>query len=328
MAIGTKMNLLEVSKRVDAGGKVQAVAEVLTQTNEILLDLPFEECNDGSGHIGTTRSGLPTVTWTQLNYGVQPSRSTVVQIKDSCGMLEAYSEVDKRVIERAKNPQEIRFQEDVAFLEAMNQEMASTLFYGNVATDTKKFTGLAPRFNSTSAASGSNIVSAGGSDSGGMTSIWLCGWGPHSGYALYPQNSKAGFTHEDKGQVTLEDTNHGKYEGYRSHYKWDIGFHVRDWRYFVRIANIDVSALTKNAATGADLVDLMAQATELLPNLNLVNPVFYCNQTVKSYLRRQLANKSNLALSLDQAAGKTVMSFDSIPVRRCDKLVNTEATVA
>ena len=44
--------------------------------------------------------------------------------------------------------------------------------------------------------------------------------------------------------------------------------------------------------------------------------------------RARLHDAANLALSLDQAAGKTVMSFDSIPVRRCDKLVNTEATVA
>lgn len=328
MAIGTKMNLLDIAKRVDPSGKTLPIAEALTQMNEILLDLPFEECNDGSGHIGVTRVGLPSVTWTQLNYGVQPSKSVTAQIKDGCGMLEAYSEVDKRVIERAKDPNSVRLQEDIAFLEAMNQEMASKMFYGNIATDPKGFTGLAPRFNLKSAASGANIVDAGGADSGGMTSIWLCGWGPQSGYALYPQNSKAGFTHEDKGQVTLLDAANGKYEGYQSHYKWDIGLHIRDWRYFVRIANIDVSELKKDATAGADLVDLMAQAVELLPNLNLVNPVFYCNQTVKSMLRRQLSNKENVSLSLDTAGGKSVMAFDNIPVRRCDKLVNTEATVS
>ena len=327
-AIGTKMTLLDIAKRVDPAGKVQAIAEVLTQTNEILTDLPFEECNDGTGHIGTTRTGLPSVTWTQLNYGVQPSKSTTAQIKDTCGMLEAYSQVDKRVVERASSPQEIRFQEDVSFLEAMNQEMASKLFYGNVAVDAKTFTGLSPRFNSLSAASGANIVSGESSDSGGSTSIWLAGWGPHSGYALYPKNSKAGFSHTDLGEVTLEDAAHGLYQGFRSHYKWDIGLHIRDWRYFVRIANIDVSALTKDASAGADILDLMSQAVELLPNLNLVKPVFYCNGTIKSFLRRQLMNKENVFLSVAEAAGKHVMSFDDIPVRKCDKIVNTEAVVA
>lgn len=327
-AIGTKLTLLDIAKRVDPAGKTLPIAEVLTQMNEILLDIPFIECNDGSGHIGSIRTGLPAATWTQLNYGVQPSKSTTAQIKDTCGMLEAYSQIDKRVLDRAKDKNEVRAQEDVAFLEAMNQEMASALFYGNVATDPKKFTGLAPRFNSLAAASGANIVNAGGADSGGMTSIWLCGWGPLSGHALYPQNSKAGFEHQDLGEVTLEDAAGGLYQGVRGHYKWDMGFHIRDWRYFVRIANIDVSALTKDAASGADLVDLMAQAVEKLPNLNLVNPVFYCNQTIKSYLRRQIKNTENVSLSLDEVAGKKVLSFDGIPVRKCEKLVDTEATVS
>ncbi len=43
--------------------------------------------------------------------------------------------------------------------------------------------------------------------------------------------------------MTLEDANGGKYEGYRTHYKWDNGLALRDWRYVVRIANIDVSNL-------------------------------------------------------------------------------------
>jgi hypothetical protein len=117
-------------------------------------------------------------------------------------------------------------------------------------------------------------------------------------------------------------------EAYRSHYKWNCGLSVRDWRYVVRICNIDVSTLTKNAASGSDLIDLIVQAIEVLPNLKMGKPAIYCNRTVKSFLRRQIGNKVAANLSLDTAMGKTVMSFDGIPVRRCDAILNTEATVS
>ena len=59
----------------------------------------------------------------------------------------------------------------------------------------------------------------------------------------------------DKGQVTVEDasngSNTGRYEAYRTHYRMDAGLCLRDWRYVVRIANIDKCALTKDASSVA-----------------------------------------------------------------------------
>ena len=69
---------------------------------------------------------------------------------------------------------------------------------------------------------------------------------------------------------------------------------------------VDTSALTKNAATGTDLIDQMVQALELFPSLTNVRPAFYCNRTVKSFLRRQIANKvANATLSMDVTASMT-----------------------
>ena len=129
--------------------------------------------------------------------------------------------------------------------------------------------------------------------------------------------------------MTLLDANSGRFEGYRSHYKWDCGLTVRDWRYVVRIANIDVTALTKNAASGADVIDLMTQACEKIFSLSGVNPVFYVNRTISSFLRRQTVNKvASATLSYDEVGGKKVLMFGEVPVRRVDQLLNTEATVS
>ena len=324
----TNPTLADVAKRYDADGKIDTIVELLSETNEVLDDMTFLEGNLPTGHRTTVRSGLPSSTWRKLNYGVQPSKSTTVQITDTTGMLEAYAEVDKALADLNGNTASFRLSEDRAFLESMNQTMANTLFYGDTGLDPEKFMGLSARYNSTSAESGDNIIVGGGSGSDN-TSIWLVCWGPNTCHGIYPKGSQAGLNHQDLGEVTLEDAANGKYQGYRTHYKWDIGLSVRDWRYIVRIPNIDVSNLTKDASgSSAALVDLMLQAVEKLPNVNLGRCVFYGNRTISSILRRQITNTSNVRLSMDEVAGKRVMSFDGIPFRRNDAILNDEALVS
>lgn len=324
----TNPTLADVAKRYDADGKIDTIVELLSETNEVLEDMTFLEGNLPTGHKTTVRSGLPSSTWRKLNYGVQPSKSTTVQITDTTGMLEAYAEVDKALADLNGNTASFRLSEDRAFLESMNQTMANTLFYGDTGTDPEKFMGLSSRYSSTSAESGDNIIVGGGSGADN-TSIWLVCWGPNTCHGIYPKGSQAGLNHQDLGEVTLEDAANGKYQGYRTHYKWDIGMSVRDWRYIVRIPNIDVSNLTKDASgSSAALVDLMVQAVEKLPNLNLGRCVFYGNRTISSILRRQITNTSNVRLSMDEVAGKRVMSFDGIPFRRNDAILNDEALVS
>jgi len=322
--------LLDFAKRMDPNGNIDKIVEILVQTNPILEDMVFVEANEVTGHRTTIRTGLPTPTWRKLYGGVQPAKSTTVQVTDSIGMLETYAEVDKALADLNGNSAAWRMSEERAFIEGMNQEMASTLIYGNEATAPEEFTGLFSRFDSSSAANGENIISGGGVSGGDGTSIWLVCWGENTVHGLFPKGSQAGLKMTDKGQVTIEsiDGAGGRMEAYRTHYRWDFGLSVRDWRYVVRIGGIDTSALVKDAATGPDLTDLMAQAIELLPSVSMGRPVFYANRTVRSYLRRQIENKTkNSTLTMDQVGGKRVMAFDDIPVKRCDAILNTESSV-
>jgi hypothetical protein len=308
------------------GGIDPQIVEMLTQTNEILEDMTFIEANGFTEHKTTIRSGLPAGTWRKLNYGVQPEKSRTVQVKDSLGMLETYAEVDKALADLNGNAAAWRMSEDRAFIEGLNQTMATTLFYGDTGTDPEKFTGLSARYADTTADNGRNIIKAGGVGADN-TSVWLIVWGPNTCHGLYPKGSSAGLQSRDLGEQTLFDAQGGRYQGYRTHYKWDMGFTLRDWRYVVRIANIDISDLTKNGASGADLIDLMIQAQELIPNMGMGRAAFYCSRTIRSFLRRQILNKSNVNLTFDDVAGKKILAFDGVPVRKTDALLETEAVV-
>lgn len=326
--------LLDVSRRLDPNGNIDTIVEILNQTNDILTDMVWKEGNLPTGHKTTIRTGLPNPTWRKLYGGVQPTKSTTAQVTDTCGMLEAYAEIDKALADLNGNTAAFRLSEDQAHIEGMSQAMATTLFYGDEATAPERFTGLAPRFNSLSAANAENIIDAGGTGSDN-TSIWLCVWGDQTGHGIYPKGSKAGLAMSDKGQVTIENADgaNGRMEGYRTHYRWDCGMSIRDWRYFVRIANIDISALTTDG-TATDranaqkaLINHMIRASERIPSFGKGRACWYVNRTIRESLRLGILERVSNNLSWENVEGKRVMTFDDIPVRRVDALINTEARV-
>lgn len=322
--------LLDVTKRLNPDGSIATIAEMLAQTNPILDDMVWVEGNLPTGHRTTVRTGLPTPTWRKLYGGVQPTTSKTAQVTDSCGMLEAYAEVDKALADLNGNTAAFRLSEDAAHIEGMNQEFSSTLFYGNEGSEPEAFTGFGPRFNDQSAANGDNIITdAATPDGADNTSIWLIVWGRNTCHGIYPKGSTAGLQITDKGQVTIEnvDGNGGRMEGYRTHYRWDCGLSVRDWRYVVRM-NFDLENTIATGTTGPVLAQLMAKALRRIPNINMGRPVFYASRATLELMDLQAMEKTNMAFTtIEDAQGKMVTRFRGIPVKQCDAILNTESGI-
>jgi len=330
--IGNLVTYLDIASRLGPDNKISGIIELLNRTNTILADMHVVEGNLPTGHKSTIRTGLPTVAWRLLNYGIQPSKSITSQVTDTCGMLEAYAEVDKALADLNGNTAAWRLSEDNAFLEAMNQTMATTIFYGNQNTNPERFTGLMPRYPqygaNLSTITAYNCIDTHGAASGAyQTSIWLIVWGPNTAHGIYPKGAEGGgFNHQDLGEVTLMDaqTPAGRYQGYRTHYKWDLGFTVRDWRYVVRCANVDTSLLS---STVVDLFAAMTKAYYRIPSFGMGQAVFYCNNLILEFLQQQAAVKANAALRYEEVGGKPITRYMGIPIKRCDAIINTEAEV-
>lgn len=327
----TVPTLLDVAKRMSPdGGGIMPIAEMLTQENEMLLDMPWYEGNLPTGSRITTRTGLPSVIYRKLNSGVPSSKSTTAQVDESCGILEGRGQVDVDLAMLNGNTASFRLSESSSFMEAMNQEMQRGVLYGNTDVTPESFTGLAPRFSTVvtaTAQTANNVIDAGGTGSTN-TSIWLIGWGEKTVHGIYPKGSKAGLVHKDLGEGDAFDANNNRFRALMDQYQWKCGIAVKDWRYVVRIANVDVATLTKNAGSGADIIDLMTQALELIQSLTGVTPVFYVSRRVRSFLRRQTVNKvASGTLSYDNVSGKPALMFGEVPVRRVDAILNTEARV-
>lgn len=324
----THPTLLDVAKQLDPEGSVDKLVEILDQTNEVIADAVFIEANGITGHRTSIRAGLPTPTWRKMYGFVQPSKGTAVQVTDSMGMMEAYAEVDQALVDLNGNTAAFRLNEDRAHIEGMNQEFASTLFYGNESSEPEAFTGLSPRYNDQTAANGENILtSAATPDNTDNASIWLIVWGPNTIHCLYPKGSMGGLKVTDKGQVTLTDSSGGNMEAYRTHYRWDCGLCVRDWRYAVRI-NFDLEDVTAAGTSGPVLSQLMGQAIRRIPSLGMGRPAFYANRDALDAIDLQANYKGNMAFkTIEDAQGKLVDTFRKIPIRRVDALLSTEAGI-
>lgn len=324
--------LLDVTKAMAPDGSIDTVAEILNETNEILDDWTMIEGNLPTGHRTTVRTGLPTPTWRKLYGFVQPTKSTRAQITDSCGNLEAYADVDVDVAKLNGNTNEFRLSEDRAHIEGMGQTAADTLFSGDESIHPERFTGLNARYNSMSAANAENIIEGGGTGSDNA-SIWLIGWGPNTCHGIYPKGTVAGLQMTDKGQQTVQDTEGGttgRREAYITHYQWKLGLCLRDWRYVVRIANIDRSNLTADASgSSANLPELMFEAESRIPNLGGARFAYYMDRTVRTKVQQQYANgTSSSTLQWQDVGGrKTMVNGSGIPMRRVDALSSDEARV-
>ena len=232
-ALGTgALTLLEWAKRLDPDGKVPYIVELLDQSNDMLDDMLWREGNLPTGNRTTQRTSLPTVAWRQLNAGSALSKSTTAQVDDQSGILEAWSEVDCELAKLNGNVGAFRLSEGAAFLEAMNQEFAQTVIYGNTGLAGTEFTGLAPRYSAISGATNaSNVISAGGTGSDN-SSIWLVGWGDRKVYGVFPKGSKAGLEHQDLGEVTVEVTagvgSGTRMRAYQDRWVWKGGLTVAD----------------------------------------------------------------------------------------------------
>jgi hypothetical protein len=325
------LTLADWAKRIDPDGNVPVVAELLSQSNEILEDALFAEGNLPTGHRVIIRTGLPTAYWRSINQGIPTSKSTTAQVDEAIGMLEAYAKVDKDLALLNGNTAAFRLSEDSAFLEAMNQAQAQTLFYGNPATDPRQYLGLAARYGAISGAGNAqNILDAGGVSTNNA-SIYLVVWGENTVFCTFPKGSKAGLIHDDQGELVVYDANSNPYQAFQTHYQWKNGLVVKDWRYVVRIANINTANLV-NESAAADMIKLMSRALDRIPNIGNGKASFYMNRTLFSMLRIQSLNKSQNVVSIEKGLNQFGQSsrwldFLGVPIRRVDQLLNTEARV-
>lgn len=323
------VTLADWATRADPEGKIPLIVEMLAQKNECIPDMHWEQGNLPTGHRLIQRSGLPTVMARSLNQGITPSKSTTLPVDETTAMIEGFLEIDKDIVELNGEEGAFRMSEADAFIESMNQAFANLFIYGDPTVAPAVFRGLFPRYNKISGGAFAQNILSGGGSSNVNTSIYLVCWGPNSVFGIFPKGSQAGLQHRDLGLQVVENVagiGGARMLAYREHWQWKCGLAVADWRYVVRICNIDTTISSNNIS--ADLIGLMSRAIDRLPSLTSGNCAFYMNRTMFSILKIQALAKSTNALSVEEGLTQIEYKFLGIPLRKVDQILNTEATVS
>lgn len=331
-------NLVDAFK----GSAEGAVIELLSQQNPILDDAMAVECNMDAVHRHMVRTGLPSVSWGRLYQGIKQSKATMQQVDDTTGFVHARSEIDMRLLDLAPDKAKARLVDTMPFIESLSQEMASGLFYHDTATTPEKFKGLSARYSAYSTTlpnpaqpNIANQVVHGGGTGADNTSIWFVTWGDHATHLLYPKGTKAGVKIDDKGEQRVLDANGDPYYAKETLYTWHIGAAVKDWRYNVRVANIDVSDMM---AGTVDLWSLLRKGYYRLQsrrlNAKASRIAIYMNKDVLEVLDVQSSDRAltsdrqnTVHLTTQFVEGQEVKFYRGIPIRETDAILNTEAAV-
>lgn len=347
MAVSGLPNLVDFARAIDPTGAPAHIAQLLSQCNQMMKDMIWQEANMPLAHKITVGVALPQGTFRTANAGVAFSKALNAQMQFGITELVSYSGVDRSIAELWGNLNKFRYQQDMAHIEGMSQQVANALIYSNEGANPGQMTGFAPIYNTVNASNAYNAINVidGGGTGSNNASIWHVNWGDVTTYGIFPKGTPSGIVYEDKGDVrALYDAANNQFEGYTSFFRIKFGLCVNDWRFNVRIANLDTTTAGLAGTVPPDLYVLLSKAMGKIPasSPRVFNaeetddptdpkpgtmPVIYVNRTVQEYLDIQAIRDKNVLISMRDYAGAPVLGFRGIPVRIIDQLTNSEARI-
>ena len=347
MATGQWPNIIDVASRMGNDGKPLFIAEMLSQTNDVMDDIPWVPGNEMAAHEFVFRESIPAGSWVGYNMGAAYGKSTTGKARIDLATLEQWSQVDDNLARDSGDIAAFRESEDIAIIEGLGQTWVENLFYGNTVANRAVFMGLAPFYNTRSTASAANAANVidGGGRGTSNTSGWLIGWRQGTIFGVFPRGWKEGLQMEDRGDVVPGfDSLGNPFPAWTTFFRWRGGLCPQDWRNAVRIANLDTTAAGLAGPNAPDLFALLIQAMRMLPALGKrqsgisktdapkdasmgVRAVFYTNRTLGHYLDLQSVRGRNVLLSSTDYAGNPVTAFRDLPIKNVDQVINSEATI-
>ena len=330
--IGDLYNLSDVAKITLNNGKFAKAFDVIAEMNPIVDDVPFVPSNDGETYKSTELTGYPTTYYRMVNQGIPVSTDNEKMIRNSFAQLANAYQIDRKLVTGTKESIDaFMARKDLRYVTSLMDSLATTMVYGDSATETDKFTGLAARLSVPSTnykEAGYNLISGGGSGSDN-TSMYGVVWSGDGAFGFYPEGSQAGLKITRMRDVEIRDSGGtNEFIGHKNFYEMDAGLVVTDWHHICRACNIDVSDLTfDKSGSSANLSDLLTRLEIRMAGM-IGRPVIYVNKTIYSFLTRQVKETVGGNLGYQEVKGKRILDWNGIAIKQLTVIVNTEPTIA
>ena len=320
LTANTQLTLVELAKNIAPNGQLHRVAQIFTQTNRMLEDIPWFEANDIFGHKAAQESSEPVGSRRMLNDGVPNEDVQTTNLTFGTSMVETFCTSDCKLVDASPSPETFRNNRAARFVRGMGKTFQYSLIYDNAALVPGEMTGFAPMMGTLNTR---NILGAGGSG-GDTTSVYVVQWGEGKAYCVHPRGSKVGVYHEDLGRKEVAGKTAGTLMmAYRDHFGVDFGLVVEDPKAIGRYANIELTG-TSNTFDEDQLIGIMDQMID-----DWSGAAIYVGRRIMTQMRIALKNKYNVNFGqMEGLGGVPVLTFQGVPVRRVDQIKEDETVVS
>jgi hypothetical protein len=312
-----RLTALEAVKRTQQPWP-NRIIECLTQTNEILMDIPVLEANNGTVHTIVRRETLAESMARRYYEGTSAVATQTDTITEPTQMWQAWSEIDVDLADHTGDPAGLRKTDSIGILNGMGIQQARDLIYGSRQGKAgKDIDGFATRL---AKIDNKNVFDAGGTGNN-LTSLYIAAMGERFLHLIYPRGfGTVGVKQEDKSKQTVVDGSGKKYEVYQTLFKSQYGIALEDPRSLIRIANI--AADTDPEA----LILLVLKILRRLPN-GASTYVLYGNFTIRDIIEKAAIEKNNVIYSTEDPWGRPLTMLRNLRVRTVEAILDTEARI-
>ena len=286
------------------------VVHTILDVQPLFDQAPMLAANNGTNNLTQVITEYPELQSRGYNEGTDPGKMAQNVRTDTCGMFAGYSVIDAKMLAQNGNSATWRAKQENAFIRGYTHGMARRLFQDSSKKDVKSFDGFQVRYNKI----GDQVIDFGGTGDS-LTDIWLVNWDPALVHLIHPNKGLAGLQTFDRGEQDVYDKNGKRFRGVITDFEWDMGLAIEDPAQVIRIANVDIAALS-DYATAPSIINKLIEALERLPEGAGSNAAFYMGQTVRGALRLQINNHPNVQLTQETIAGRLVSAFDGVPIHK------------
>ncbi|MCQ2397949.1 MAG: hypothetical protein MJ052_01430 [Sphaerochaetaceae bacterium] len=313
-----RLTAIEYAKRNSFNDDQRRIIEEIQVTNEMLLDAPVEEANGLIAHTMLKRTVNPRGQHRNINEGIKTAASQTKTVTDVICQVAAYSEVDKKLVDRAVNPKQFLMDECASFIHGMGEDMADDIIYGNHSKDPAYMDGFAVRRNKLD----DLCVSMGGSGSN-LTSIYIVKWGRQFAKYIYPKGSKGmGVHREDRGVQDIQAPDgKGKMPAYVNYFEAEYGLTMGYENSLIRLCNIDPSNVNAE-----ELVKTILKLRSRLAKGDGTISIL-CNSEIMGLMDAATVDKNNVIYTAQDPWGRELNKIRDMRLRQCDAIINTESVV-
>jgi hypothetical protein len=337
-----QLNMLgvsEIAKRTN-NGVVLKISEAISVVGEILMDIPYEPCNQVSAYVHTRRTSLPSGTWRKIGTGASAEVSHTKQIVENVGTLESWAEVDELTLKKMIGDKQMFLNSEFkGFIEGLGQTMITALITSDTQTYPEQFDGLQIRLN----ALGTYVKGCGGSG-GDTTSIYGVQWGSGRVHGIYEPgiampgvNSPVGVDY--KGLATVEDgssTSPTRRDVYQAKFQASMGLCCWDDRNLIRLTNAEIDPSGANIIEPDLLISLMRKGKQgqgtggeqAFGITAFPQWILYAHSSILTQLDILAMDKSNVLYTIGELWGEPVDMFRRAPLRQLDAIGVAETVVS